>query len=216
MAIHLMIVEDHALVRAGLRALAAEWPDVVVVAEASSGREALALAERHSPDVVLMDISMPDLNGLDATARLSRLNPRIRTIILSMHAQEEYVHQALQAGARGYLLKDAAPAELEGAIRAVMRGDVYLSPSIAKYVAAGYVSGGRDATGSPLDHLTPRQREVLQLVAEGHSTKDIANALDLSVKTVESHRGEIMRRLDIHGLAGLVRFAIRTGLAEPR
>ena len=214
MAIHLMIVEDHALVRAGVRALAAEWPDVVVVAEAASGREALTLAERHSPDVVLMDISMPDLNGLDATARLSRLNPRIRTIILSMHAQEEYVHQALQAGARGYLLKDAVPAELEVAIRAVMRGDVYLSPSVAKYVAAGYVSG--DATGSPLGLLTPRQREVLQLVAEGHSTKDIANALDLSVKTVESHRGEIMRRLDIHGLAGLVRFAIRTGLVEPR
>ena len=159
---------------------------------------------------------MPDLNGLDATARLSRLNPRIRTIILSMHAQEEYVHQALQAGARGYLLKDAVPAELEVAIRAVMRGDVYLSPSVAKYVAAGYVSGGRDATGSALDHLTPRQREVLQLVAERHSTKEIASALDLSVKTVESHRSEIMRRLDIHDLAGLVHFAIRTGLVEPR
>ena len=217
MPIRLLIAEDHALVRAGLRSLLSQIPDVEVVGEASSGREALDLVAREHPDIVLMDVSMPDLNGLEAAARIARQFPRVRTIILSMHAVEEYVHQALKAGAAGYLLKDADPSELAVAIRSVARGETYLSPAVAKFVVAGFVRGGRvEPSGLPLDRLTPRQREVLQLVAEGRSTKDIAQALDLSVKTVETHRAEIMRRLDIHDLAGLVRFAVRTGLIEPR
>lgn len=214
--IRLVIAEDHVLVRAGLRSLLRQIPEVEVVGEASSGREALELVARDHPDLVLMDVSMPDLNGLEAAARIARQFPRTRTIILSMHAVEEYVHQALRAGAAGYLLKDADPSELALAVRAVARGETYLSPAVAKFVAAGFVRGGGEPSDQPLDRLTPRQREVLQLVAEGRSTKDIAQALDLSVKTVETHRAEIMRRLDIHDLAGLVRFAVRTGLIEPR
>jgi DNA-binding NarL/FixJ family response regulator len=217
MPIRLLIAEDHALVRAGLRSLLSQMPDVEVVGEVSSGREALDFVAREHPDIVLMDVSMPDLNGLEAAARITRQFPRVRTIILSMHAVEEYVQQALKAGATGYLLKHADPSELAVAIRSVARGETYLSPAVAKFVVAGFVRGGRvEPSGLPLDRLTPRQREVLQLVAEGRSTKDIAQALDLSVKTVETHRAEIMRRLDIHDLAGLVRFAVRTGLVEPR
>jgi DNA-binding NarL/FixJ family response regulator len=197
--------------RAGLRALLKSLDLVEVVAEAGNGHEAIQLAEQHQPDIVIMDIGMPELNGLEATARMVKLAPAPRIIVLSMHANEEYVRRALQAGVAGYLLKGAEPAELELAIKAVMRGETYLTPAISKQVVQNYLHP-REMKTNPIQELTPRQREVLQLVAEGHSTKDIAQKLNLSTKTVDTHRTELMQRLDIHDIAGLVRYAIRSGL----
>lgn len=212
--IRMMLAEDHTLVRAGIRALLQNLEEVEVVAEAGDGREALRLVEMYEPDVVLMDIAMAGLNGLEATARISKTFPHVRVIILSMHANEEYVLQALRAGAVGYLLKDAGTAELELAIRAVARNETYLSPLVSKHVVADYV---RRVGGEPssLERLTRRQREILQLIAEGHSTQEIAQMLSISVKTVETHRSQLMERLDIHDVAGLVRYAIRMGLVTP-
>ncbi|MCI0407901.1 MAG: response regulator transcription factor [Acidobacteria bacterium] len=212
--VRVLLAEDHALVRAGMRALLEDLDGIQVVGEAGDGREALRLIGALRPDVVLMDIAMPELNGLDAGARVVKEFPDTRLIFLSMYANEEYVWKALRLGASGYLLKDAGAAELEIALRAVVRGDVYLSPAVSKHVIQEYV--GRTG-GSPesLEVLTPRQREVLQLIAEGYSTKEIAQKIDLSVKTVETHRAQLMRRLDIHDIAGLVRYAIRIGLLAP-
>ncbi len=212
--IRLLLADDHRLMRAGLRALLHSLEHVQVVAEAGNGYEALQLAEQHRPDIVIMDIGMEELNGLEATARMAKLAPAPRVIVLSMHANEEYVRRALQAGAVAYLLKGAEPAELEFAIQAVMRGETYLTPAVSKQVIQDYLHSGAVKPDS-LRELTPRQREVLQLIAEGHSTKDIARKLNLSIKTVETHRGELMNRLDIHEVAGLVRYAIRTGLVTP-
>lgn len=212
--IRLLLADDHRLMRAGLRALLHSLEHVQVVAEAGNGYEALQLAEQHRPDIVIMDIGMEELNGLEATARMAKLTPAPRVIVLSMHANEEYVRRALQAGAVAYLLKGAEPAELEFAIQAVMRGETYLTPAVSKQVIQDYLHSGAVKPDS-LRELTPRQREVLQLIAEGHSTKDIARKLNLSIKTVETHRGELMNRLDIHEVAGLVRYAIRTGLVTP-
>jgi DNA-binding NarL/FixJ family response regulator len=200
--------------RAGIRALLAGLPDVEVVGEATTGPETLALAESLRPDLVLLDISMPELNGLEVARRLIKGEPKRRIIFLSMHTDAVYVRRALQAGASGYLVKGADVPELSLAIRAVMRGESYLSPAVSKDVIGELRrSDAREVT--PLEMLTPRQREILQLVTEGHSTKDIAKRLELSVKTVEAHRSELMERLDIHDLAGLVRFAIRHGLTSP-
>jgi DNA-binding NarL/FixJ family response regulator len=212
--IRLMLVDDHKLVRAGLRALLQSMPEVEVVAEAAHGREALSLMATGQPDVILMDIGMPEMNGLEATARIVKDFPKSRVIILSMHSSEEYVLKALRAGAVGYLIKDAGSAELEVAVMAVARGETYLSPAVSKHVVGEYV---RRVSGEehPLEVLTPRQREILQLLAEGHSTQDIAQTLNISVKTVETHRAQLMERLDIHDLAGLVRYAIRAGLVNP-
>lgn len=210
----ILIADDHTLVRAGFRSLLEQLPDYVVVAEVGDGREALRLVAQLQPDVVLMDVKMPSLNGLEATARISRDHPAVRVVILSMYTNEEYVLQALRAGAVGYLLKDAATAELQLAIQAAVRGEMYLSPSISKRVLQDYIqlvgSGG-----GMLDALTLRQREVLQLIAEGRTMKEIAQALQISVKTAESHRAQLMERLDIHDVTGLVRFAIRVGLVTP-
>jgi len=212
--IRVVLADDHTLVRAGIRALLEKLPDVHVVAEASDGREAVHLVTTTQPDVVLMDIAMPGLNGLEATRRLVKEFPAIRVLILSMHKNEEYVWQALRAGAVGYLLKDADLAELALAITAVTRGETYLSPPISKHVIREYVQRvGGEETG--LEQLTPRQREILQLIAEGHTTKMIAQRLGLSVKTVETHRVQMMERLDIHDIAGLVRYAIRMGVVLP-
>ena len=211
--IRVLLVDDHALMRAGLRALVSETADVEVVGEAEDGAEALRLMEELRPDVALVDISMPRLNGFEVVARASRDHPRVRIIILSMHAFEEYVHRALMAGAAGYLLKNAEKAELEQAIRAVRRGQTWLSPAISKTVVSALARG--EKPHGPFEILSARQREVLQLIAEGHSTKEIAGRLDLSVKTVETHRAELMERLGIHGVAGLVRYAIRVGLVHP-
>lgn len=212
--IRVLVADDHALVRAGIRALLQALPDIEVVAEAGDGREILPLIETHHPDVVLMDIAMPGMNGLEAAARVARDCPAVRVVILSMHASEEYVLQALRAGAGGYLLKDAATPELELAIRAVARGETYLSPRVSKHVVAEYIQRVAGEAG-PLELLTPRQREVLQLLAEGRTTKEIAQRLDISVKTVETHRAQLMARLDIHDVAGLVRYAVRVGLVSP-
>ena len=211
--VRIVLADDHALVRAGIRTLCESLEGVTVVAETADGSEVLELVRAHRPELVLMDISMKALNGMEATAQVRREFPRVRVVILSMHAAEGFVQQALKAGAAGYLLKDAAVPELEAAIAAVMRGDIYLSPQISRLVVQGYMQQAGAVEG-PLGALTPRQREILQLIAEGHGTKDIGFRLGLSVKTVESHRAQIMQRLDIHDIAGLVRFAIRVGLVS--
>jgi len=210
-AVRVLLADDHTLVRAGLRKLLESIADMEVVGECGDGLQLLALVERLQPQLVLMDIAMPGLNGLDATARLLKQWPDIRVLILSMHQNEEYVRQALRHGAAAYLLKDAAPLELELAIRAVQQGGTFLSPAISKGVLSDYVKRlrGEDQGADP---LTPRQREVLQLIAEGRSSKEIARILDLSVKTVETHRTQLMKQLDIHEVTGLVRYAMRLGL----
>ena len=211
--IRLLIADDHALVRAGIRALLEGLEGVSVVAEAGNGREALALVEAHRPDILLADIAMPQMNGLELAGRVAKEFTTTRVIILSMHSSEEYANRALQAGAVGYLLKDSGLAELELAVRAVARGETYLSPAVSKHVIADYLrrtGGGPPESGS----LTPRQRQVLRLIAEGKTTKAIARLLGVSVKTVETHRAQLMDRLNIHDVAGLVRHAIRIGLVE--
>ena len=218
--IRVVLADDHNLVRAGLRALLERLPGVEVVAEAANGREALTLIEKHKPDLALLDIGMPELNGLDAAARLAREAPRTKLVMVSMHASETYVAQAIQLGVAGYVLKESCADELPVLLRAVMNGETYLSPGVSKTLVealrhklsagAGEAAGG----GAAASVLTPRQREVLQLVAEGKSTKEIASALDLSVKTVETHRAQIMDRLGIRDVAGLVRYAIRLGLVS--
>ncbi|MBE9111155.1 response regulator transcription factor [Nodosilinea sp. LEGE 07298] len=209
--IQLVIADNHTLVRVGFRSLVEDIDGVEVVGEAENGREALQLVETLSPQIVLMDIAMPEMNGLEATARITREFPQVRVLILSMHANEEYVYQALRSGASGYLLKDSSTEELDLALRALARGETYLCPAVSKYVISDYVRRlGQDQ--NPLDQITPRQREILQLIAEGKSTKDIADILYISTKTVETHRAQLMARLDIHDIAGLVRYAIRMGL----
>lgn len=207
--VRILLADDHTLVRAGIRSLVESLPGLEVVAEASNGREALELAAQLEPDVILIDISMPELNGLDAAARLSRELPAIRVIILSMLGNEEYVAEALRSGASGYVMKDADACELQLAIKAVMRGDTYLSPQAARHAT----TLARRATGAG-SVLTTRQREILQLIAEGASTKDIAGKLNLGVRTVETHRVQIMDRLGIRDIAGLVKHAIRIGLTR--
>ena len=211
--VRVLLADDHALVRAGIRALLEGLEGVTVVAEAGNGGEVVELARKHRPDVVLLDISMPGLGGLEASALLKQELQEVRVVMLSMHANEEYVLQALRAGAVGYMLKDSATAELELALQAVMQGETYLSPPISRQVVEGYVQ--RVGAEQPAaDHLTPRQRQVLQLIAEGLSTKEIAYRLELSVKTVETHRAQLMERLQIRDIAGLVKYAIRNGLVS--
>lgn len=209
LTIRVLLADDHDLVRSGLRALLSGFKGVEVVAEAGTGKEALELVEEHRPHVVLMDIAMPELNGLDATERIKKRFPGVQVLLLSMYADDEYVSEALRVGASGYLLKNAGDQELEVALRAVASGQSYLSPPVARKVMAGVAS---DERSGGLRALTTRQREVLQLIAEGESTKAVARRLHLSVKTVESHRASIMDRLGVRNLAGLVRYAIRVGL----
>ena len=210
--VRILLAEDHALVRAGIRSLLASVPDLEVVGEAGDGREALAILERIPADVVILDITMPGMNGLEAASRIVERWPATKVIILSMHSNEEYVSRALRAGAAGYLLKDAGTSELETAIRAVVGGKTFLSAAVSRRGPAG---AGAPQGPTALEALTPRQREVLQLIAEGHSTKGTAAVLGLSVKTVETHRTQLMQRLAIHDVAGLVRYAMRAGLINP-
>ena len=210
----ILLADDHTLLRKGIRSVLASLPGIEVVAETGDGREALALIEKHRPDVAVLDVTMPGLNGLEVAERASKVSSGTKILILSMHAGEAYVAQALRAGVAGYLLKDAADDELPMAIKAVTRGDVYLSPKISRQVVERFLRSA-SAEPDPLAGLTTRQREILQLVAEGKSSKEIAVMLDVSVKTVESHRAQIMERLGVHDLTGLVRFAIRVGLVSP-
>ena len=207
-----LLADDHTLMRAGVRALLDELPGCEVVAEAGDGYEALELLRQHRPDVALMDIDMKRMNGLEAMAAAELEFPHLHVIMLSMHSEKQYVMQALRDGASGYLLKDAATVELELALNVVTKGDVYLSPGVSKQVAEGFVREA--ASADPVALLTPRQREILTMVAEGHNTKEIAFRLGLSTKTVEAHRTQLMERLDIHDIAGLVRFTIRAGLIK--
>jgi len=209
--IRVVLAEDHALVRAGLIRLLEDLPGVDVVGIAGDGREALRVIEESRPDVVLMDITMPGLNGLGALARVTVEYPDVRVIILSMHDNEEYVGEALRAGAAGYLLKDSDLAELDLAIRSAMRGGSYLTPAVSRHVIRDFTHRSPPETGL-FERLTPRQTEIVQLIAEGHRNADIAAILGMSIKTVETHRTQLMARLDVHDVTGLVRYAIRVGL----
>ncbi len=209
-----VLADDHTLVRAGIRALLEKLPGLEVAGEANDGREVLDLIRSRQPDVVLMDISMPNLNGLQALARITRDFPKVRVIILSMHANAEYVWEALKAGACGYLLKKAATTELGAAFADVGRGEIYLSREIANRFRKKLLLQQVAQARSPLDQLTARQREILQLIAEGQNTKAIADILKVSPKTVEYHRMQLMGRLNIHDIAGLVRLALRVGLVS--
>jgi DNA-binding NarL/FixJ family response regulator len=213
--VRVLIAEDHVLVRAGLCSLLRRLEGVEVVGEAGTGREAVDLASRLHPDVILMDIAMPDLNGIDAAARVSETCKDARVIIVSMYANETYVREAVKAGAAGYLVKGADVEELGKALVAVARGESYFSPSAAKYLVKITRQGGDPAAAA--HELTSRQREILQLVAEGHTSKEIAQMLGVSFKTVEAHRAQIMTRLKLRNVSDLVRHAIRLGLihAEP-
>ena len=213
-AIRVLLADDHALVRAGLRELLQKLPGVEVVAEAGDGREALALVKSALPNLALLDITMKGLTGLEAAERIVKDFPGVKVVMLSMHANEEYVLRALRAGVSGYIIKDAAIVELELALKAVMAGETYLSPTISRNVIESYL-GRTEGKLSLLEQLTPRQREILQLIAEGQSTKEIAYTLALSVKTVETHRAQLMQRLEIYDVAGLVRYALRVGLISP-
>ena len=218
--IRVLLADDHPLVRAGIRVLLQQISGVTVVAEADDGRATLLLIETLCPDIVLLDIVMPGLNGLETVAQIKKDFPQVRVLILSMHAHEAYVVEALRAGAVGYLLKGAQTIELELAIAAVAHGDIYLSPAIAKYVVVDYMQRAQGMAEPGMVEpglyirLTSRQREILKLIAAGQTTKEIALALNLSVKTIEAHRAQLMNRLGIHDVAGLVRYAIRIGLLE--
>jgi len=212
--VRVIIADDHALFRAGIRSLLATFEDIEVVAEASDGHEAVSLARDLRPHVLLMDIGMPGLNGVEAAERITGAPSGTRVIILSMHTGEEYVLRAMRAGASGYLLKSTEPHELVHAVRQVSRGEIYLSPHVSRYIVQDYVRQAAPES-DPLRRLTPRQREILQLMAEGNTTKAIATKLKVSAKTVETHRAQLMDRLEIHDVPGLVRFAIRHGLVTP-
>jgi DNA-binding NarL/FixJ family response regulator len=211
-SIRVLLADDHTLVRAGIRSLLEKLPGVEVAGEASDGREVIDLIKAQQPDVVLMDISMPGLNGLQALARITRDYPQVRVVILSMHPNDEYVLQALKSGAAGYLLKRAATAELPAALQTVVAGETYLSRELSSQFLKKFPLQQIARSTSPLEQLTERQREILQLLAEGQTTKAIAAILKLSDKTVEYHRAKLMAALKIFDLPGLVRFAMRTGL----
>jgi DNA-binding NarL/FixJ family response regulator len=210
--LRVILADDHTLVRAGIRALLERLPGVQVVGEADDGREVMKLVRQHRPDVVLLDITMPGLNGLEAAERMAKEYPDVRVIILSMHNNEEYYWRALKAGAAGYLLKKAATAELENALQRVIRGETYLSQEISARLLKKFPAGGIADHKTPLEQLTGRQREILQLIAEGQNTKQIAELLKVSPKTIEYHRMKLMDCLNVHDVPGLVRFALRVGL----
>ncbi len=209
-AIRILLADDHSLVRQGFRRILDSHPDLEIVGEASDGREAVEQTARLQPDVVVMDVAMPGLNGIDATRQICESSPRTRVLALSMHRDAVYVREILRAGARGYLLKDAIDADLVSAVRAVARGEGYIAPAVADCVLADY----RQHVSDPIDLLTAREREVLQLIAEGKTNKEIATLLNLSVYTVDAHRGRIMEKLNLHSAGELVRFALRKGLID--
>jgi len=209
-----LVADDHAIVRQGLRAILDAESHIEVVGEAADGREAVRKALTLVPDVVIMDVSMPRMNGLEATARIIKENQAIRVVALTMHSSEEYVYSLLKAGAKGYMLKESVSSDLVDAIRAVMGGGTYLHPAISTKVVDGFLKRPTaKSRAGMLEILTPREREILQLIAEGHTNKEIAALLVLSVKTIENHRTRIMDRLEIHNVAGLTRYAIGHGIS---
>jgi DNA-binding NarL/FixJ family response regulator len=204
------LADDHAVVRQGFRMILDAQVDMEIVGEAGNGREAIAMSEKLKPDVVVMDVAMPELNGIEATRRMAELAPQSRVLALSMHKDSVYVREILRAGARGYLLKDSIDVDLLAAVRAVAKGEGYLSPAVSEAVLSDY----RKHVTDPLDLLSSREREVLQLIAEGKTNKEIAGLLSLSVYTVDAHRGRIMEKLNLHSTGELVRFAVRQGLVD--
>jgi DNA-binding NarL/FixJ family response regulator len=208
--IRILLADDHAVVRQGFKMILASQPDMEIVGEAGNGREAVELAERLHPDVAVVDVAMPELNGIEATRRMGEAAPRTRVLALSMHKDSVYVREILRAGARGYLLKDQIDSDLIAAVRAVARGEGYLSPAVSDAVLNDY----RKHVSNPIDMLTSREREVLQMIAEGKTNKEIATVLDLSVYTVDAHRAHIMEKLNLHSVNELVRFAVRNGLVD--
>ena len=208
--IRILLVDDHAVVRQGFRMILAAQEDMEIVGEAGNGREAIAKAAELHPDVVVMDVAMPELNGIEATRRLAETSPQTRVLALSMHKDSVYVREILRAGARGYLLKDSIDVDFLTAVRAVARGEGYLSPAVSDAVLTDY----RKHVSDPLDLLSSREREVLQMIAEGKTNKEVAGVLNLSVYTVDAHRGRIMEKLNLHSTGELVRFAVRKGLID--
>lgn len=214
--IKVVLAEDHTIVRKGIRSLLESEGDMVILAEASDGREAVKEVEKHHPDVVLMDISMPGLNGLEATRQIKQRYQDTKVLVLTMHETAEHIFQILQAGASGYLVKHTAPQELVQAIRAVNRGETYLSPSISSTVVEGYIRNAETTMkNDDFEKLTNREREVLQLIAEGKTSRQITDLLHISEKTVRTHRSHIMEKLDAHSIAELTRYAIRKGIIAP-
>jgi two-component system, NarL family, response regulator NreC len=209
MRLRLLLAEDHLMFRQGLKAIV-ERENLEVVGEASDGHEAIRLARTLHPDVAVLDLAMPNLNGLDAAREIIQSSPKTKTILLTMHTEDQYVMEALRAGVRGYVLKTQATPELIQAVHEVYKGKIYLSPGVSRALVEAYLSKSH----LPSDPLTPRERQVLQLVAEGKTTKEVAVVLGVSVKTAESHRTRLMDKLDVHETASLVRYAIRTGLIQ--
>lgn len=212
--IRVVVADDHAIMRDGIRALIQPEEDLVVIGEAEDGRAAVELAEKLQPDVVLMDIAMPLLNGLEATRQIKRDHPEIQVLVLTMYDHDEYVRQVLATGASGYVLKRAAAGELVSAIRAVARGDAVLSPAVTRIVINEYLRGEKIQAESEPEKLTPREREVLQLIAEGHTSREIARVLNLSIKTVQAHRTSLMQKLDLHDRGELIKYAIQKKIIE--
>jgi DNA-binding NarL/FixJ family response regulator len=206
----ILLADDHAVVRQGFRMILGAQADLEIIGEAGNGREAVSMSETLHPDVVVMDVAMPELNGIEATRRIMETAPHTRVLALSMHKDSVYVREILRAGARGYLLKDSIDVDLLAAVRAVAKGEGYLSPGVSDSVLSDY----RKHVTDPLDLLSSREREVLQLIAEGKTNKDIATLLNLSVYTVDAHRGRIMEKLNLHSTSELVRFAVRKGLID--
>ncbi|GAB4387721.1 MAG: response regulator transcription factor [Thermodesulfovibrionales bacterium] len=211
----ILIADDHALVREGISALLALHDDVEIVGEASDGKEAIELAGKLRPDIILMDIAMPGLGGLEATVEIKKKNPGVKILVLSQYSDKEYVSRFLKAGVSGYILKKAVGSELISAIRAVSKGELYLYSSVASEVVAGYLgTAGKPAGDEAYESLTPREKQVLKLLAEGNRHKDIAAILDISVKTVIAHQTNISEKLDIHSRAGLIKYAIQKGIIK--
>jgi len=210
--IKILLVDDHAIMRDGIKALLSIHDDIEIVGEASEGKEAIEMAQGLMPDVVVMDIGMPGMDGLEATRRLTKRNPRIKVIILTQHDNKEYIFSTIKAGAAGYVPKKALGSELVSAIRAVCRGDSFLYPSAARVLIEDYRQQAEK--GSPYDSLTGREREILKLIAEGHTSREIADALFISLKTVHGHRTKIMEKLDLHNRTELIKYAMRKGLVS--
>lgn len=212
--IRILLVDDHTILRDGIRSFLEDEEDIQVIGEAEDGHTAVRMACELQPDIILLDIALPRLNGLEVTRQIRRDCPRVKVLILTMHENEEYIRQALANGAMGYILKDAAARDLLGAIRSVHRGEAILSPAITRLIIEDYLRWGDINTSEPGDNLSPREREILQLIAEGYSNKQIAEILTISIKTVQAHRSNLMSKLDLHDRSDLIKYAIRKKIIE--